>query len=377
MLTALFWFSVAFVFYAYCGYPLLLLALSLFMGRPVAKGDMTPRVSFIITAYNEEKRIREKVENTLGQSYPPDRLEIIVASDGSTDQTDEIVKRYSARGVKLIRASERKGKENAQKLAVEAASGEILVFSDVSTVLDPGGVMSIVRNFNDPCIGCVSSVDRVIGRDGRVGGEGSYVRYEMFLRRLESRVNTLVGLSGSFFAARREACFPWSPDLASDFNTLFNSVRIGLRGILDPESVGSYRDLEDEKKEYHRKVRTVLRGIRVFMNHVYLLNPFRYGFFSWQLLSHKLFRWMVPFAMILAFVSNMFLARESIYYLVAFLAQVVFYVGAVLGIWLNRLFVGSILKIFTYFVLVNLSILSAWYSYVRGERIVKWEPSAR
>jgi cellulose synthase/poly-beta-1,6-N-acetylglucosamine synthase-like glycosyltransferase len=269
------------------------------------------------------------------------------------------------------------GKENAQKLAVEAASGGILVFSDVSTVLEPGGVKSIVRNFNDPSVGCVSSVDRVIDQTGRVGGEGSYVRYEMFLRRLESRVNTLVGLSGSFFAARREACFPWSPELASDFNTLFNSVRIGLRGILDPESVGSYRDLEDEKKEYHRKVRTVLRGIRVFMNHVYLLNPFQYGLFSWQLLSHKLFRWMVPFAMILAFVSNLFLAQESLFYLAAFLIQVVFYTSALLGIWLDRLFIGSILKIFTYFVVVNLSILSAWYCYARGEQFVKWEPSAR
>ena len=196
-----------------------------------------PSVSYIITAYNEEKRIKEKIENSLGQDYPKEKLEIIVASDCSSDGTDEIVRSFEENGIKLVRAPERKGKENAQKHAVDAANGEILVFSDVATVLKPDGISNIVRNFSDPAIGCVSSEDKFVDKDGNVSGEGAYVKYEMFLRKLESKVNTLVGLSGSFFAARRQVCENWATDLQSDFNTLLNSVKLGLRGISDPNSI--------------------------------------------------------------------------------------------------------------------------------------------
>ena len=211
--------AVALVLYAYLGYPAVLMALLLVRDRRVTKAPVLPSVSFIITAHNEERRIREKLENTLGQDYPASRLEIIVASDCSTDRTDEIVGAYPDR-VRLIRAAERRGKEAAQQLAVRAAAGDILVFSDVATALAPDGISSIVGNFADASVGCVSSVDRFVDADGTLSGEGAYVRYEMFLRGLESRVNGLVGLSGSFFAARREVCRRWAADRQSDFNTL-------------------------------------------------------------------------------------------------------------------------------------------------------------
>ena len=135
--------------------------------------------------------------------------------------------------MRLVRATERRGKEAAQQLALESASGEILIFSDVATALAPNGVSTIVANFADPTVGCVSSIDRFVDADGRVSGEGAYVRYEMFLRALETRVNSLVGLSGSFFAARREVCARWASDRQSDFSTLLNAVDLGLRGVLD------------------------------------------------------------------------------------------------------------------------------------------------
>ena len=138
----LFWASVFFIFYAYLGYPLTLMVLALFRNRPIRKGDITPNISFIITAYNEEKRIREKIENTLKQDYPKDRLEIFVASDCSEDRTDEIVKSLGSEGVRLVRADRRSGKEAAQKLAVNEATGEILVFSDVATILPPNASSS-------------------------------------------------------------------------------------------------------------------------------------------------------------------------------------------------------------------------------------------
>jgi glycosyltransferase involved in cell wall biosynthesis len=384
----LFWFSVFMIFYAYFGYPLVLIAISLFKKNPpVKKADtFKPLVTHIITAYNEQDRIREKIENALAQDYPEEKMEIIVASDCSNDSTDEIVKSFADKGVRLVRAPERKGKENAQKYAVEAANGEILVFSDVSTYLKADGVSCIVTNFAEPSIGCVSSEDKFIDADGKISGEGAYVRYEMFLRKLECRVNTLVGLSGSFFAARRQVCANWATDLQSDFNTLLNSIKEGKKGILDSESLGYYKNINDESREFNRKVRTVLRGITVLMSNVELLNPLRYGFFSFQLFSHKICRWLVPFFLIIAFIANVISVCDSYLYALLLILQIVFYVAGSIHFFKMSLFKSSngfsdfILKatrIFYYFAVINASILFAWVKYFKSERAVLWEPSRR
>jgi len=373
----IFWGSLLFIFYAYVGYFLALLAISCFRNRTVLVGDVQPTVSFVITAYNEEARIREKIENTLQQQYPRERLEMVVASDCSSDQTDDIVRSYAASGVRLIRAPERRGKEAAQKQAVSQTSGAVLVFSDVSTTLPPQGIANIVKSFNDPTVGCVSSVDQFVDAEGNLSGEGAYVKYEMLLRQLETKVNTLVGLSGSFFAARRVVCTPWADDLQSDFNTLLNSMKAGLRGVSDAGSIGYYRNLTDEKKEYQRKVRTVLRGIAVLMRSLPMLNPFRYGIFAWQLFSHKLCRWLVPFAMIGALVSNLILATQSMFYRVLLAGQALFYVMATVYAWCHQMPKSNLFRLPSFFVLVNLSILDAWVRYVRGDRVFRWEPSKR
>ncbi|MEI2751540.1 MAG: glycosyltransferase family 2 protein [Nitrospira sp.] len=373
----MFWGSIVFIIYAYAGYLLALVVLSCFRNRPVLAGDIQPMVSFVITAYNEEARIREKIENSLQQQYPRERLDIVVASDCSSDRTEEIVRSYATSGVRLVRAQERRGKEAAQKLAVSQTSGEILVFSDVATTLPPYGIANIVKSFNDPTVGCVSSVDQFVDAQGNLSGEGAYVKYEMLLRQLETKVNTLVGLSGSFFAARRTVCSPWADDLQSDFNTLLNSMKTGLRGVSDPRSVGYYKNLTDEKKEYQRKVRTVLRGIAVLMRSLPMLNPFRYGIFAWQLFSHKLCRWLVPFAMIGALVSNSVLAIDSVPYRVLLLAHVLFYMIAVAYAGCSWMPKSNVFRLPSFFVVVNLSILDAWMRYFRGDRVFRWEPSKR
>jgi hypothetical protein len=246
----------------------------------------------------------------------------------------------------------------------------------VATILKKDGITNIVRNFNDETVGCVSSVDKFIDRDGKVSGEGAYVRYEMFLRGLESKVNSLVGLSGSFFAARKTVCKAWATDLTSDFNTLLTSVKIGLRGVSDPDSIGYYHNISDETNEYGRKVRTILRGISAFMKSLDLLNPFRYGLFAWQIFSHKLCRWLVPFAMITAILSNLILIFTSTsIYTIAFVFQIFFYLVALTGITTKSS--ATLLKIPAFFVLANMSILNAWYLYMAGDRVVMWTPSKR
>lgn len=374
----LFWSAILLVFYAYAGYPLLLIIMKWVRTRNVRKAEVTPSVTLIITAYNEERRIAEKLDNTVQLDYPTALLEVLVASDCSSDRTDQIVEGYVHRGVRLVRAPLRKGKEAAQKLAVGVAKGEILVFSDVATILQPEAIRNIVKSFNDPSVGCVSSVDRFVDQDGRTSGEGAYVKYEMFLRSLESQVNSLVGLSGSFFAARSSVCKQaWSEDLQSDFNTVLNSMRMGLRGVSDPDSIGIYKNIADERKEYDRKVRTVLRGISVFMRSWGLVNPLRYPIFAWQLLSHKLCRWVVPFAMVTALLSNAVLATTSTLYALVLVGQVSFYGIALGGILSRPLLKLSLVRLPSFFLLVNLSILQAWIRYWAGERLVAWEPSKR
>jgi glycosyltransferase involved in cell wall biosynthesis len=377
-IEAIFWSAAFLILYAYAGYPLLLCMIAFYRKRTVARTEIRPSVSIIITVYNEEARIVQKIEGTLKIRYEAAPLEILVASDCSSDRTDAIVRSYENRGVRLIRAATRKGKEAAQRLAVDTATGEILVFSDVATILPENAITNIVKNFADPTVGCVSSVDRFIDQDGRMSGEGAYVRYEMFLRSLESRVNSLVGLSGSFFAARSAVCKKaWADDLQSDFNTVLNCIRMGLRGVADSESVGYYKNIVDERREYERKVRTVLRGISVFMKSLALVNPVRYPLFAWQLVSHKLCRWLVPFAMLAAFGANGILAVSSSGYWVLFMAQLLFYAIALSGMAYPPLMRLPPVKLPAFFLLANASILAAWVRYCSGQRLVAWEPSRR
>jgi glycosyltransferase involved in cell wall biosynthesis len=372
---AFFWFCVAFVTYAYAGYAVLLWVVSRF-GRGVRRADVTPFVTFIIAARNERRRITAKIENTLSLEYPRECFEIIVASDCSDDGTNEIVGQYEDRGVRLVVAPERRGKEYAQSLAIQVASGQILVFSDAATRLEPDGVRRIVRNFADPTIGCVSSEDRLLGADGRPSGEGAYVRYEMLLRTLESKAGSVVGLSGSFFAARREVCHPWPVDLPSDFNTLLNTRRLGMRGISDPAAVGIYPDLGDPAAEYARKVRTITRGIRSLLRNIGILNPFRYGLFAWQLFSHKLCRWLVPFALAGAVTANLFLVQKAPLYTATGVIQLAVYGLSAYALTHPERQKGPV-RLVAFFVLVNLSIVNAWYDVLRGRNQVTWQPSSR
>jgi glycosyltransferase involved in cell wall biosynthesis len=367
--------SIALIIFAYFGYPISLLFIGIANKKLVKKKSCFPDVTIIITAYNEEKRIKEKLDNTLSLDYPRGKLQILVASDGSRDRTNAIVEDYEKDTIELIAIKERRGKENAQKEAITRARGDVLVFTDVATKLDPGGLKQIVSNFVDPSIGCVSSEDQVIGKDGKPTGEGLYVRYEMWLRRLESKVNSLVGLSGSFFAARKGVCRDFSDEMQSDFRTLLNSMKLGLRGISDPKAVGYYLDVSDEKREFDRKVRTVLRGLTVFFRNLEFLNPFHYGIFSYQYFCHKFLRWSVPIMLAIAFFSNLLLAGKGLLFLALFIGQLGFYGLAVWG-WKKGVASANVMmKIPMYFLTVNASILVAWWRYLKGQRLLMWTPS--
>jgi glycosyltransferase involved in cell wall biosynthesis len=376
MTEAIFATSLILIAWSYFGYPLSLWLLHFVRCHPVRKKAIFPSITFIITACNEERRIREKLENTLTVNYPQEKLQILVVSDGSTDRTIAIVEEFAGAGIELLALPERRGKENAQAEALRLAEGEILVFSDVATRLEPGGLQAMVANFADATVGCVSSVDRVMNERGSPGGEGFYVRYEMWLRTLESAVHSLVGLSGSFFAARREVCADFSGEMQSDFRTVLNSLKMDLRGVSEPAAIGFYPDLGEHQREFDRKARTVLRGLTVFFRHLEFLNVFRYGFFSYQFFCHKLLRWLVPLFLLAALAAHLHLAVASSFWLVLLIVHLVFYLAAIWG-WRRRTPPHPVFRIPAYFLSANVAILVAWWRYLRGERMVMWTPSQR
>ncbi|MGI0015593.1 MAG: glycosyltransferase family 2 protein, partial [Nitrososphaera sp.] len=282
----LFWIGILGVSYSYFIYPLVLLLLPKQSVLRASKNDVElPAVTLIITAHNEARRMQAKLENTLLIDYPQDKLEILVASDASTDETEAIVNSFAGQGVRLVRAEVRKGKEYAQSLAIKEASSDILVFSDVGTEIPKASIRLLVENFADSRVGAVSSEDRFISQDGKIAGEGLYVKYEMWLRGLESAVNSLVGLSGSFFAVRRDLCEDWDITIPSDFNSALNCISRGYIAVADSRVLGFYQDIKDSKKEYQRKVRTVIRGISAVASQPRVLNPLKVGFFAFQVWS--------------------------------------------------------------------------------------------
>lgn len=378
-MVILFYLSLFLCGYSYFVYPLILKLISSRPTQPVpgSADHELPILSLIITAHNEESRIREKLENTLELDYPQDRLEVIVASDFSTDATDSIVEAYASMGIRLVRADERKGKEYAQLCAIRASHGDILVFSDVATRIPEDALRILAFQFADNRVGALSSEDRFLSNDGRVVGEGAYVKYEMWLRRLESDRAGLVGLSGSFFAARKVICEDWDICSPSDFNTALNCAKQGKVAITCPEVVGIYKDVKDPGLEYRRKIRTVIRGITAITRHTEVLNPFRMGMFAFQVWSHKIMRWSVPWFMLLFAVLTVLLQGQGMVYTLALYVQIIFYIIAIAGLLSARMRENTLVRIVFFFVQTNLALAQAVVSFIFGRRMTVWTPSQR
>lgn len=381
-METLFWTLIILAGYSYTGYPLLLLLLlplSPSRNRRQASGPAEPiqRVSIIITAHNEAPRIAEKIDNTLALNHPGVELEVLVASDASTDATDDIVRRYADRGVMLVRSPERKGKEHAQSLAIAASSGELLVFTDTGTTIPRDSLTKMLTVFSRSDVGALSSIDRVVSSDGTIQGEGLYVRYEMWLRDLESRFNTLVGLSGSFFAARRAVCEDWDSRVPSDFGTALNCARRRLKAVSSREVVGIYRNLADPSKEYARKLRTALRGMVGLRHRCEVLNPFRFGWFAFQVASHKLMRWAVPWFLLGAWLVNLGLLAESRIYVLTAAGLALLFVSPLVVRAIPSLSRIGPLRIAAFFVEANAAVMHAAVRMARGRTMMAWEPSRR
>lgn len=374
--------QLAFVFfllgslYSFAIYPCVLFVLP---KRKVAGVQSTASrlsITVIIAAHNEEQRIEEKIENTLTAiSSLGNNWQCIVISDASNDHTDSIIRSFTSRGLEYVRQEQREGKEAAQLKGIARATGDIVFFTDVATNISKESINSAIECFNDSSVGAVSSQDRFDSNQG--SGEGLYVQYEMALRQMESDRGGLIGLSGSFFAVRRELCTPWRTDIPSDFSAALNCYANGKVAIHCDGMIGEYKDLIDQTAEFQRKTRTVLRGMAALASASKLLSFRQNPKTAFQIWSHKIFRWATPWFLLGLFVCSAIFAPDSRVVFFLLLIQIAFYVIAAFG-WivpsLNKLL---LIRIVSFFVKTNMAMAYAFIRYLLGTRVTVWEPSKR
>jgi cellulose synthase/poly-beta-1,6-N-acetylglucosamine synthase-like glycosyltransferase len=376
----LFWLSVALVIYIYIGYPLVIAVLSKWHLPSLAQPQPLPSVSILIAAYNEEQEIGATLENKLALDYPRDKYEIIVVSDESTDATDRIVQQLAETAdipVKLIHQQPRQGKTAALNLAVPQANGDIIVFSDANSIYAGDALRRLVGNFSDPEVGYVTGKMVYTNPDGSLVGDGcsSYMKYENWMRGMESRLGSLVGVDGGIDAMRRSLYEPLAADQLPDFVQPLKVVEQGYRVVYEPRALLMEQALGDAAREYPMRVRVTLRALWALHDMRVLLNPFRFGIYAFQLFSHKLLRYLAFIPIILAFIVNALLLPEGAVFVVMFSGQLIFYLLALRGVFTaSRPDNPFYVSLPYYFSLLNLACMHACWRYLRGEKQLLWTP---
>lgn len=373
-----FWASLAIIVYVYIIYPLILAALG-GLSRPTKQDqNILPTISLVTAAYNEERVIQEKLENSLNLDYPKDRLQIHIASDGSTDATNAIVQAYTERGVILHKVSPRGGKMRALNLVIPKTQSEILVLSDANTMYQPDALRKLVRHFVDPTVGAVSGDVRLVNAaDSHAHSEGLYYRYERWLQSLESRLGSIIGVDGAMYAIRHDLYrAPSNNIILDDFVISMSVARLGYRVLYEPEAVAIEEGTRSSREEFQRKIRIVAGGIQALRQREGLPH-YSQPFLLFGYCSHKLFRWLSPCFLFLLFLSSIFLAHKFTY-LAAMIMQALVYGSSVL--YRSNIFGVQKFRwcgISYYFILVNIAALIGIWKGLLGIQVVTWERAAR
>jgi cellulose synthase/poly-beta-1,6-N-acetylglucosamine synthase-like glycosyltransferase len=376
LVVILFWSCCLLLTYVYVLYPALVTAFAARYGRPVRRGDALPTVTIIVTVYNEEKCIRAKLDNLAELNYPRGLVDVLVASDASSDSTEAIASSYDRLPVRVLRVEGRQGKTACQNAAASSASAEVLIFTDATTRLDNDAVRRLVENFADAAVGCVAGRLAYVTDTENVTGSGGrdYWDYEVRLRAGESLLGSLVGVSGCLYAVRRSAYRHIHPHLISDFVIAMRMREQALRTILAPDAICFEATLDRGHQELSMRTRVAARSINALVAEWRFLNPVRYGLFAWQLWSHKVLRYATPLLWLTAIGANIALAGQMPY-LVLLLAQFALIAAGAMGYLLQQSGhkLGPLTRPY-YFLLTNVASLMATLRYLRGERMVTWTP---
>jgi len=387
----IFWICTGLILYVYMGYPLLIALFAQFRKPEIYPSTGFPPVTLIFAAYNEEKVIAKKLENSLSLNYPPNQLQILVADDGSTDQTAKIAASYQNRGVKLVSFPERRGKLSALKDALNEARGEIILFSDADNLYSPDSLTETVKFFSNPSVGAVSGGRNVVGKTSLGGAESLYWKYEEFIKRSESRLGSCTGVAGDLLAIRKSLFVP-PPDgiINDDFYMALGILKKGYRVVFAPDARSYHPVAGSEQEEVERRARMVAgRYQAIFF--AWKMLPFNNPVAFWQIISHKYMRPMVPFAMIMSFLACVFslfkyetgngpawLTLAYPFNWIVMILQLGFYISA--GFGMKHKFgglIGKALYLPTFLVNSNLAALLGLFRFLSSTQSVVWNKVAR
>ena len=390
MLAILFWVSVGCILHTYVIYPLLLIVLDAvgqarsawgYLGgnerrRPPAQIGL-PMVSVLIAAYNEQSCIGHRIENLLEQDYPGDKLEILVGSDASTDETDAVVQKYAARGVKLSRA-ERCGKAGVLTRLVGQARGDVLIMTDANTVFERDAIRRLVQPLRDEDVGLVCGRLRLHSPMGAPLAEGAYWKLESLLKLYESRRGCVMGANGGIYAVRKHLFAPLpAGTVVDDFVAALRVLEAGSKVCYEPEAVAHEEAAPDHSGEYRRRVRIAAGCFRALSFHRELLS-LRHGFTAFALWSHKVMRWFVPHAMVAAFLANLFLAPRGGFFAFTLLFQCLAYALAAMALLgMTPRHVRAVADAAAHFVEMNAALLVGFVKYSRGTQGQIWTRTDR
>jgi cellulose synthase/poly-beta-1,6-N-acetylglucosamine synthase-like glycosyltransferase len=379
-------FPIVLALYSYAVYPAVLWFASRrpWTPTPTPKPDAEsylPLVTVVVPAYNEETQIRGAIEALLAQTYPQERLHILILSDASTDATDSIVAEYASRGVELLRMPTRSGKTAAENAAIRRIRGEVVVNSDASTRLHRDAVRIMVAHLADPSVGVASGRDiSVAAGDGAANTvEAGYVNYEMRLRALETLTGGIVGASGCCYAIRYNLHrLPIPPDLSRDFSAPLTAREHGLRAVSVDDAVAFVPRTNSLRMEYNRKVRTVARGMETLLVARRMLNPMVFGGFAWKLISHKVCRWLVPLVAVPAAAALLVLAISDLWARAALGGAAVVLAVALAGaLWPPTRRIPRVVSVVSFGVAANVAVVHGFGRLLRADDDKTWEPTRR
>jgi len=377
-MVVIFWISSMLIIYTYLLYPLMVLVWAHLWPQPV-KADVghTPYVSMVVAAYNEEDVLEAKIENCLALDYPPDRIEFLFGSDGSSDRTDEILDSCGDPRIRGLFYPDRAGKLSVLNKVVPQARGELLVFSDANSMYDPRAVRALVSHFADPDVGGVCGRLRLMPLEDNAGskGEGLYWRYENLIKKAEGAIRSVIGANGAIYAIRRRLFRPLPTEvaLADDFLIPLRVLEDARRVTYEPRAVATENTSPDMREEFVRKVRIAAANFSALPYIAPMLSPLR-GFVAWALWSHKILRWLVPFLALGALGANLLILRHGPLYVGVLIVQAMIYVGALGAYFGDRLFGrAGVLLPFYYFAMVNVALALGFWRSVTGRQEVAWK----
>lgn len=374
------------VLYAYIGYGILLTIIvrvkRLFTKKEIETISYQPTVSFIVAAYNEEDYILQKIKNSLALDYPKEKIELVFITDGSTDNTGNIIKMFP--GIKHFHKNERRGKINAINRVFPLLNSDILIFSDANTDINKDGIKNIVKNFYDQNVGVVAGEKRIYKNEenSSAEGEGIYWKYESYLKKLDSELYSTMGAAGELFAVRKSEMMYVEEDiLIEDFYLSMKILEKGKKIIYEPNAYATETGSLNIHEELKRKIRISAGGLQSIVKLYKLLNPFKYGIASIQYISHRVLRWAIcPFILPIIFILNAILAINnfSITTTILMALQIIFYILVYVGYLIsNKSIKYKVVLVCYYFYIMNYSVYMGLIRLIKGKQTVLWEKSIR